>query len=402
MPKLLQFDTCLGTGSTGKIAEIIGVLAKNAGWQTYMCHGSRFAKSSSMLSIQVGNKLEEYKHFLISCLCDCHGLGSRKPTRDIIEKIESIKPDVVQIHNIHGYYANYKILFQYLAEKGIATVITLHDFWLMTGHCAYINKSCEKWKTGCGSCPRLGEYPEAVYDRTRKNWALKKELFEAFNKDKLVVVPVSYWLERYARQSLLADCNFETIQNGIDTNLFKPFEGEHSDLHRSIDWSKHTIVAVADRWTDANGFNDIIELSRILPDDVQIVVVGLNRSQLQGLPNRIVGIGHTENVNQLIELYSAADVLVNVSKEVTFGLVTVEAMACGTPAIVFKGTAGEEIIDSETGFAVGRIEDIPDLVYTCREKSESYRLDCRKRIEDSFDSIKQYSKYIQLYQSLVQ
>lgn len=401
MPTLLQLDTCLGVGSTGRIAEIIGELARNAGWQTYMCHGSRFVGSSPMMSIQLGSKLDEYRHYFVSRVFDRHGLGSCKPTRDLIKQIEQIRPDVVQIHNIHGYYANYKLLFKFLAKKRIPTVMTMHDFWLMTGHCAYINKSCGKWETGCGHCPRLKEYPAAFFDRTKENWKLKKELFNAFKQDNLVFVPVSYWLEGYAKRSLLGDREIHTIQNGVNTKLFKPYEGEHSELWKKIDWSKYTIITVADRWTDANGFNDIMALSHLLADDMQIVMVGLNEQQLQGLPDKIVGIGHTDNVQQLIELYTSSDVLFNSSTEVTFGLVTAEAMACGTSAIVFKNTAGEEIINAETGYAIDSINEIPALVRKCREKADSYKVDCRKRIEEEFDSISQYSKYIELYKSLL-
>ena len=401
MPTLLQLDTCLGVGSTGRIAEMIGELARNVGWRTYMAHGSRFVNSSSMTSIQMGGMLDEYGHYFASRVFDCHGLGSCKPTRDLIGQIEQIKPDVVQIHNIHGYYANYKLLFKYLAEKSIPTVITMHDFWLMTGHCAYIHKSCGKWKSGCGHCPRLGEYPASLLDRTQKNWVLKKQLFEAFDGDKLVLVPVSHWLESYARQSLLKDCRFQLIQNCVDTSVFQPYKGEHSDLWKRIDWSKYTIITVADRWTEANGFNEILELNKLLRDDMQLVMVGLDERQLQGLPDSIVGIGHTDNVRQLIELYSSADVLFNASTEVTFGLVTAEAMACGTPAIVFKNTAGEEIVNAETGFAIFDIKEIPELVHKCRENAASYKVDCRKRIVEEFDSISQYSKYIELYKSLL-
>lgn len=401
MPTLLQFDTCLGSGSTGRIAEIIGDLARDAGWQTYMAHGSRFVKKTSMTAIQVGNKMHEYKHYAISRLFDCHGLGSSSPTRDIIKKIDEIKPDVIQIHNIHGYYVNYKMLLQYLAAKDIPTVITMHDFWLMTGHCAYINESCTKWETGCGNCKRLKEYPSAFLDRTKKNWELKKELFKGFNKDKLVFVPVSYWLESFAKRSLLYNSNFKVIQNGVDVKVFYPYNGEHSELWKKIDWSKQTIVAVADRWTESNGFNDLITLSQILPDDMQIVIVGLNANQMLSLPGKIIGIGHTDNVQQLIEIYTSADVLFNSSKEVTFGLVTAEAMACGTPAIVFNNTAGEEIIDENTGFAIDDISKIPALVRKCRENSGLYHMNCRKRIVEEFDSISQYSKYIELYKNLL-
>lgn len=400
MPSLLQLDTCLGVGSTGRIAEIIGGLARESGWHSYMFHSSRFVGQSSLMSYQVGNKLDEYRHYLLSRLFDLHGLGSSGPSKELIMRIEELQPDVVQIHNIHGYYVNYKMLFNYLAEKGIPTVMTMHDFWLMTGHCAYIDKSCDKWLRGCGNCPRLSEYPASLFDHTRKNWALKRELFEAFDKGKLVIVPVSYWLEGYAKQSLLGGCRIQTIQNGVNTKVFKPFEGKHSDLYKSIDWSKQTIITVADRWTNANGFNDIMELSRLLPDDMQIVMVGLNEQQLQGLQQKIVGISHIDNVNQLIELYTAADVLFNASKEVTFGLVTAEAMACGTPAIVFRNTAGEEIIDSHTGYTIDAIGEIPELVYACRKNAEAYKYSCLQKIFENFDSIKQYSKYIELYKSL--
>lgn len=401
MPKLLQINSTLSKGSTGKIAEQLGTLASKDNWTCYMAHGPRFIGDSEMYSFQVGGKLNEKWHYCVSRIFDRHGLGSCTPTRQLIEQVEEIKPDVVHIHNIHGYYANYKILFRYLAEKGIPTVMTMHDFWLMTGHCAYINKSCDKWETGCGHCPRLKEYPAAFLDRTKKNWALKKELFDGFDKDKLVIVPVSYWLEGFAKRSLLHNCNFKVIQNGVDVKLFQPYQGEHSELWKKIDWSKHTIITVADRWTDANGFHDVMALSRILPENMQIVMVGLNDQQKQVLPNNIVGIGHTDNVKQLVELYTSADVLFNSSTEVTFGLVTAEAMACSTPAIVFKNTAGEEIINEDTGFAISDIKEIPDLVRKCRENAASYKVNCRKRIVDNFDSAIQYSKYVSLYSELL-
>lgn len=401
MPRLFQINTTIGRGSTGKIAELISILARGAGWDCFIAHGPRFIGDSEMYSFQVGGKLDEKWHYCVSRVFDRHGLGSCSATKKLIEHLDDVKPDVVHIHNIHGYYANYQLLFKYLAEKGIPTVMTMHDFWLMTGHCAYINKSCGKWETGCGHCPRLGEYPTTVFDHTKKNWALKQELFDGFDKEKLVIVPVSYWLEGFAKRSLLSKCKFHVIQNGVDTKVFQPYQGEHSELWKSIDWNKHAIITVADRWTDANGFNDIMALSKLLPGDMQIVMVGLNEQQLQGLPEKIVGIGHTENVQQLVELYTSADVLFNSSTEVTFGLVTAEAMACGTPAIVIKGTAGDEIIDSETGYAIKEIEEIPAVVYACREKSETYKEKCRNRIVEYFDSAKQYAKYIELYNEIL-
>lgn len=402
MPRLLQMNSTLGRGSTGRIAEQISAAAHSEGWDSYIAHGPRFVGETNALAYQVTGRIGELGHILQSRIFDRHGLGSSRETKRLLSWIDNLQPDVVHIHNIHGYYVNYDLLLGYLAKKEYPTVITMHDFWLMTGHCAYINKRCDKWKTGCGQCPRLREYPASVLDRSRKNFLLKKELFTAFKKGKLVLVPVSEWLAGYARESLLGECNIVPIPNGINVNVFRPFEGEHSGRCQAIDWDKYTIITVADRWTGANGFGDIIRLSGILPDDMQIVMVGLNEKQLRDLPHNIIGIGHTDNVAQLVELYSAADVLFNASTEVTFGMVTAEAMACGTPAIVLRGTAGDEIVDEATGFAVDTIEEIPELVYRCRAQAAQYKSKCRERIVREFNAVAQYSKYIALYNRFFQ
>jgi len=401
MPTLLQINTSLGRGSTGKIANQIGALASEAGWRCFVAHGSRFVGESAMTGLQVSGRAAEWGHYLKSHLLDEHGLGSAAATMRLLEDLDAIKPDVVHLHNIHGYYVNYPLLLGYLAHKGIPTVVTMHDFWLMTGHCAYIHPSCGKWQTGCGSCPRLREYPASLTDASHRNWTRKKACFKAFEKDKLCIVPVSHWLEGFVKQSLLQDCRIQVLQNGVDTARFKPYEGKPSALYESIDWSKHTILTVADRWTSSNGYGDILNLNAMLPADMQIVMVGLSEQQFKQLPEGIIGVAHTENVEQLIELYTSADVLFNASQEVTFGLVTAEAMACGTPAIVFEHTAGEEIIDGGTGYAVQTIERIPALVYDCRRRREEFRTACRERIVQNFDASRQYAKYIDLYNSML-
>lgn len=400
MPTLLQVNTTVGRGSTGRIAEIIASLAKSNSWSCYIAHGSRYVGTSNSSRYQVSNKIHEVFHFFYTRFFDKHGLGSSWPTKRFIKEIKKIKPDVVHIHNLHGYYINYRLLLQYLAKAGIPTVMTMHDFWLITGHCAYINSSCSKWAIGCGQCPRLNDYPSAYMDSSRKNWELKKILFEDFDKSKLVIVPVSSWLKGYVDNSLLKCCNILTIHNGIDTNKYK-YNINRLSEYDTIDWQKYTILSVADRWTNTNGYSDIIKLSSILPSDMQIIMVGLNSQQLHQLPNNVIGIVHTQDVEQLISLYSSADVLFNASKEVTFGLVTAEAMACGTPAIVYKNTAGEEIVDENTGFVIDEISQIPDIVYKCKQLSETFKINCRTRIVEQFNSTKQYSKYIELYKSLI-
>ena len=401
MPRLLQINTTLGLGSTGKIAKVIASQAQLYGWECFFMHGSRYVGTPDSQSYQVSSKLSEFLHFVLSKFFDLHGLGSYLHTKTLIKKIKELHPDIVHIHNIHGYYANYRLLLSFLAKYNYTTLITMHDFWLITGHCAYINKRCDKWLYGCGRCPRLSDYPSAIVDNSKHNWMIKSKIFSLFKKDSLYIVPVSKWLEGFVKKSLLKNCNITCIQNGVDTNVFKPFEGEHTCLWRAIDWNKYTIITVADRWTNANGFDDVIRLSYLLPPDMQILMVGLSDCQIQELPANIIGVRHTQDVSQLVELYTSSDILFNVSKEVTFGLVTAEAMACGTPAVVFKGTAGEEIIDEKTGFAISDINEVPNLVYLSRINASVSRTLCRKRILESFDSVKQYSKYIALYNDIL-
>jgi putative colanic acid biosynthesis glycosyltransferase len=398
MPALLQINTVANIGSTGQIAEQLGQIAIKKGWKFYMAYGRQASKSSSVL-IQIGGKFSVLSHLLVSRIFDKHGLGSKIATHSFIKEIDKIKPDIVHIHNMHGYFLNYPMLMKYLSDKNIPTVITLHDFWMLTGHCAYINDSCEKWKTGCGKCPRLKQYPTAFIDNSKNNWVTKDSIFRS--NPNITLVPVSYWLKSFVDQSLLNKLDIQVIQNGINTNEFKPYDAKvHSDIYNKIDWSKFTIMTIAARWSDANGYGDIMSLSRILLEDAQIIMVGLSKEQITELPSNIIGICKTNNVSQLTELYTSADVMFNASKEVTFGLVTAEAMACGTPVIVYRNTAGEEIIDEKTGFVVDSVSEIPILIQKIR-KTPALSLLCRKRVQDNFEADRQYKKYIDLYDSKI-
>lgn len=311
-----------------------------------------------------------------------------------------LKPDVVHIHNLHGYYVNFPMLFKYLKAHDIPTVITMHDFWLMTGHCSSIKNICDKWKTGCNHCPMLSQYPSSMLDRSRSNWRLKASLYA--DLPNVTLLPVSDWLSRYVALSMMKSLNRQVISNGIDTSLFKPYVAEHSVVS-GVNWSKFSIMVIATRWTQANGYKDIIELSKRLPVDCQIVMVGLNDEQLREIPANIVGFKKIENLSQLQELYTKSDVLFNQNKDVTFGLVTAEAMACGTPAIVLKGTAGEEIVDERTGFVVQDYYQVIDIIPNLRKlNKENMAKLCRERVLQMFDSRKQFQKFLDLYNQLLQ
>lgn len=397
MSTLLQINSVVNTGSTGRIAEQLGVLAISQGWESYIAYG-REARGSQSRLIKIGSKWDVNFHAIGSILTDRHGLFSKFATKSFLQQVDIIQPDVVHLHNVHGYYINVPMLLRYLKQKNIPTVITMHDFWLMTGHCAYINPSCDRWKTGCGNCPRLNQYPAAKFDNTKANWKWKASLF--VDMPNVTLVPVSYWLGRYVDGSLLKNVKQNVIYNGIDTNVFKPFDGGASV--KGVDWSKFTIMAIATRWTEANGYQDVMKLSTIIPDSCQIIMVGLDEQQMSNLPKNIIGFRKTESFTQLQELYTKSDVIFNPNREVTFGLVTAEAMACGTPAIVLRDTAGEEIVDEQTGFVVDTIEEVIDLIPRIRALEKKKMSDaCRFRVNELFNADKQYQKYIDLYNAVI-
>lgn len=397
MPKLLQINSVVNTGSTGRIAEQLGVLAISQGWESYIAYG-REARGSQSRLIKIGSKWDVNFHAIGSILTDRHGLFSRYATKRFLQQVDIIQPDVVHLHNLHGYYINVPMLLRYLKQKNIPTVITMHDFWLMTGHCAYINQSCDRWKTGCGNCPRLNQYPAAKFDNTKANWKWKASLF--VDMPNVTLVPVSYWLGRYVDESLLKNAKQNVIYNGIDTNVFKPFDGGASV--GGVDWSKFTIMAIATRWTEANGYQDVMKLSSILPDNCQIVMVGLDEQQMSNLPKNIIGFRKTESFTQLQELYTKSDLIFNPNREVTFGLVTAEAMACGTPAIVLRDTAGEELVDEQTGYVIDSVEEVPELISTINQVDKNYMSKaCRDRVRELFNAEKQFQKYIDLYKAVI-
>ena len=197
--KLIQINTIASAFSTGRIAEQIGKLMQSRDWESYLAYG-RFANASSNRLIKIGNRFDQALHLLESRLFDRHGLSSKIATKRLIEKIKQIDPDVIHLHNIHGYYLNYPILFDYLSQAGKPVVWTLHDCWAFTGHCSHFaTANCYRWKSGCFTCPLKGIYPRSIgLDRSRENYADKRYYF---NKVKnLTIVTVSQWLKQLIQQ----------------------------------------------------------------------------------------------------------------------------------------------------------------------------------------------------------
>lgn len=396
MPRLLQINVNVNLGSTGKIAEQIGRVALENGWDSSIAYSRAFKKSESAL-IKIGSNFSFIWHLLQARLFDRDGLGSIIATRKLIHEIERYNPDVVHLHNIHGYVLNYKHLFEYLNQKKKPVVWTFHDFWAITGHCAYFYQ-CERWKHGCGTCGKLHDYPKSLTDRSRYNIHLKRELFSNAN---LHLVVVSSWMKSYINESILKEKPITVIPNGVDVQMFHDM---NITTCQDVPVGEYIVLAVATKWDKRKGLRDYIKLSRLFNDDEKIVLVGLTDKQIKQLPSNIVGLRRTETQQKLVELYSRADVVLSLSYAETFGLTIAESMACGTPVVAYDNTAQGDLLTEKTGIKVrtGDVEGVYNAIQEVKTKGkEFYSNACRIRAEEHFDKDKCFKKYIELYETLL-
>lgn len=403
MPTLLQINVAANITSTGRIAEQIGVLAKNAGWKSYIAYG-RSANKSQSHTIKIGNKFSVYSHGLESLLLDNHGLCSTVATKKLIRQIEGIKPDVIHLHNLHGYYINYNELFSFLSKSNIPVVWTLHDCWTYTGHCShYSDIGCQKWQTQCGQCPKFHNYPKSLFlDRSTRNYRIKKKCFNSVPN--LTLVPVSHWLESELKKSFLSSHRVHCILNGVDVKQFKPKENIEGIRNTYGLNGKKVLLGVATAWGPRKGWNDYIRLSGILPNEYQIVMVGVTEKQAKELPSNILAIQRTESIEQLAEWYSLADIVLNLSDEESFGLTTAEGFACGTPSIVYNCTASPELITAETGLVLekGDMDGLVTAIQNITTNGKQYYSEkCRTRATTLYDKNKNFLGYVQLYNQLI-
>lgn len=428
MRTLLQINITSNWGSTGKIAEAINLAAQRKGWECSTAYG-RWANPSKFPTYKVGNKWDMYVHYFENRIFDREGLSSRRATKALIRHIEELKPDVIGLHNIHDHYLNYELLFRYLNKTDIKVVWTFHDCWAFTGHCFhFVTKDCMRWKTGCHDCPLHHLYPNTVLDRSVKNYALKKELFSA--NENLAIVACSDWLGDFVKDSFLGDKRLEIIHNGVDLDVFKPFVGSESSESSTGLKVRFKIIAVSSVWYPNKGELDIYKLRTMLPDDeYEITMVGLSAEQAKNLPKGIRGIQRTQNVQELAQLYSEADVLINPTYEDNFPTVNIEALACGTPVITYRTGGSPESVRDEvsdgfkefsfdsaqdkrqvsggtelynTGMVIeqGNVVALANAVMQMKDKPLS-SADCRKRAETYFDKDKCFERYVELYEELV-
>ena len=403
MKKVLQINSVVNTGSTGRIAEDIGLLLMDNNWESIIAFG-RYGNSSKSKLIKIGNKLDNYVHVAYTRIFDRHGLASRNATLKFVDDIEKLNPDIIHFHNLHGYYLNIEVLFTYIAKKSIPTVWTLHDCWPFTGHCSYFTAvECHKWKKECNHCPQKKGYPSSyLFDRSKKNYYSKRRFFNL--PDRMILVPVSNWLNDLIGESFLSGYPTQVINNGIDIENFS-IKNDNQYQEKLNLKDQFIILGVANPWSERKGLSDFIELSQHIKHDEKILLIGLNDSQINTLPSNIIGIKKTENISELADIYSMANVFVNPTYEDNFPTTNLEALACGTPIITYNTGGSPEAVSENTGFVVeqGNISKLVQAIKIIKDKGKSfYTRACRERAVEKYNKIERYSEYLELYQSLIQ
>jgi len=388
--KIVQIN-CAASGSTGNIAKAIHRRLLDEGHDSYIFYGCGSTNETNMF--RIGNDVELHAHSFLSRNLGKQGYFSHLATCRLIRRLKKISPDIIHLHNLHGSYLNLPMLFGYLKGTQARLVITLHDCWLFTGKCPHFTAvGCEKWKSACGDCPQLPIYPRSKVDTTRKSLQDKKKWLSGFG-DRLEIIAVSNWLRDEAKRSYLSQYTIKTIHNGIDTAVFYP--RETAGIQRKYGLGdKYVILGVASSWDERKGLKAFLELSKELGADDVIVLVGLTDKQILSLPSKVIGITRTEDQNELAELYSAADVFVNTSKEETFGLVTAEAMACGTPVIVYDSTACAEIVKEDDGMILD-----PNREQGLKDAIDQLRQYPKKTVNTDFNIEKMVRGYMDAYKS---
>lgn len=409
MKTLLQINPVLRVNtSTGRIMQEIGELAMQHGWRSCIAYskGRDGIMSCQSEVIPVGNKWSTIWHGLETRLFDRHGLASNEATRLFVKQIQELKPDVIHIHNIHGYFLNYQILFDFLAQSNIPVIWTVHDCWLYTGHCYYYSYAgCNKWQTGCGHCPQKREFPASwLIDRSHQNYEDKKQAFTSLPLDQLTIVPVSEWIREEMQYSFFRNNQFHVIHNGINTNIFNIYNPEQVKQKYGLN-GKHILLGVASIWSREKGFDDCIQMADLLHPDEMLVLVGVRPEQQKKLKKNMLGIPRTENIHQLAELYAAADAFINPTWQDNYPTVNLEAIACGTPVVTYRTGGSIEAITDQTGFIVpqGNVKEMLEAARLISQRGKAYyQQPCRTYALENFRKEDRYQDYLDLYDKLTE
>ncbi len=393
--KIAQINTVCGNGSVGRITVDIYHALKQKGHEGKIYYGRRNAPED-VNAEKFGSDLDMGIHVFHTFVTGTHGFSSKAQTKRLIEHLREYDPDLIHLHNIHGFYLDVEAFFAYLRTCGKPIIWTLHDCWSFTGHCAYFDyAACDKWKKGCEHCPQYrNTYPYALFkDASSKNYARKKAAFQGVRG--LTIVTPSNWLGELVKESYLKEYPVKVIPNGIDLEKFVPQKHEKRE--------KHLILGVANVWDRRKGLDYLKQLSQLLdPEKYEVAAVGVSKKQLSELPKEMVGIEHTRNVEELMQLYSAASVYVNPTLEDNFPTTNLEALACGTPVVTFETGGSVESVDETCGRIVQKkdVQGLCKAVTELCDNVENMRDACRNRAL-LYNKYNRFGEYLNLYEESI-
>ncbi len=402
--KVLLVNTVCGTGSVGRLVVGLYRALNEEGYQCMVAYG-RGNTPKNINGYRIGSDRDMYVHGVMSRITDRHGFYSTVATKKLIKFIEEYDPDIIHLHNVHGYYLNISVLFSYLRSCDKRIIWTLHDCWSFTGHCSHFEYiGCSKWMKGCFECEQLCEYPKSLLlDSSKKNYIDKYQLFTGIKN--LTIVTPSEWLADKVKNSFLREYPIEVIPTGIDFKQFHPYDEFASNdnivlrLKNNLGLhNKRILLGVANPWRERKGFNEFAALAKALGDKYTIILVGLKDKQFEELPDSIIGIKKTDSVEELAALYSMADIYVNLTLEDTFPTTNLEALACGTPVITYRTGGSPESIDDSCGIVVEKnsIEGVVAAVeQIIKDKGHLYTKEMCLRKASAYSKEQRFNEYIQ-------
>lgn len=400
--KILQINATYRIGSTGEIIAGIAQVSAAAGFDTYYVCASLSEDQRNDHIFVMGNRLDHKIHALRSRILGKQGSGSLLATLNLLKWIDKICPDIIHLHNLHSNYINVPLLFHYIQKRGIQTVITLHDCWFFTGKCChFLYDGCNLWKSGCGNCPRKRkEIPSYFFDRSSEDFREKRKLIG--ENPYVHVVGCSQWLTACARESLLAERVEKTICNGIDLDIFKPYQTDvYENLHKC---GAFIILGMANKWLSEDGRETYNHVVKKLGPRMKLFLIGCTPKQIAENSNAHVFMsGFIKNRIELAKCFSSADVFVNVTKADSFPTVNIESIACGTPVITYDSGGSAEIVDRQTGEVVpyGNYEQLLQSIKRIQENGkQSYSRKCRQRAELLYNKNKTFLEYVKLYSQI--
>ena len=416
--KVLQVNTVfINGGSTGRIVYDLMQYQQLMGVDAYVAYGYNTHNRKVDNTMCLQGFLQRKVNILRTRLYDRHGFYNELETIKLISWISSFKPDIIHLHNIHNHYVHVGKLFDYIKKHHIPVVWTLHDCWPFTGHCAYFDFSgCEKWKSECHNCPSLKDYPPTwFFDRSTDNYNRKRRSF--CGVENLTLVTPSKWLADLTRHSFIKEYPVIVINNGVDINTFK-CDAKNNLKDKIGITGKKVLLAMASDFGERKGGRFLKILPELLKVDEILILVGSGASkQAKRYPNNCIGIEYTNNVDELVDYYSMADVFINPTMEDNFPTTNIEAMACGTPVVTFNtGGSIESVLDGESLVekdeikytSVGAVVPKGNLELMLKasrkiidDGKNGYSIACRKKALDKYNKEKQYVKYIDLYKEML-